>query len=107
LRRSHRHVDCHPEVIAGCADKTTGNRNRLADVAGDCNAYQIAAVDGSVCRILRDPTVRLVYAYSPGIDLSSNGISYEFPGAMNDTAKGIGRAFGASIHNHNVGAPKS
>jgi hypothetical protein len=24
-RRNHRHVDHHPEVIAGCADKTTGH----------------------------------------------------------------------------------
>jgi len=92
---------------------------------------------------LMDSGRRMVYAYSPGIDRSSNGIPYEFPGAMNDTAKGIGRiaktyfsskdqlvtlgfgggpgpaapgadytgwqlarAFGASIHNHNVGNPK-
>ena len=40
---------------------------------------------------LMDSGRRMVYAYSPGIDRSSNGIPYEFPGAMNDTAKGIGR----------------
>ena len=34
---------------------------------------------------------RMVYAYTGGIDRSSDGIPYEFPGAMNDTAKGIGR----------------
>jgi len=84
----------------------------------------------------------MVYAYTGGIDRSAQGIPYEFPGAMNDPTKGIGRiaktyfnskdqlvtlgfgggpglaapgseytgwqlarAFGASLHNHNVGGP--
>jgi hypothetical protein len=92
---------------------------------------------------LMDSGRRMVYAYTGGIDRSGAGIPYEFPGAMNDTTKGIGRiakryfsskdqlvtlgfgggpgpaapgaaftgwqlarAFGASIHNHNVGGPK-
>jgi hypothetical protein len=89
---------------------------------------------------LMDSGRRMVYAYTGGINRSSEGLRYEFPGAMNDTTKGIGRiaktyfsskdqlvtlgfgggpgpaapgadftgwqlarAFGASIHNHNVG----
>src|SRR5262245_1578052 len=89
---------------------------------------------------LMDSGRRMVYAYTGGIDRSAEGIPYEFPGAMNDTTKGIGRiakryfnskdqlvtlgfgggpgpavpdaeytgwqlarAFGASLHNHNVG----
>src|SRR5262245_19960267 len=92
---------------------------------------------------LMDSGRRMVFAYTGGINRSSEGIPYEFPGAMNDTTKGIGRiaktyfsskdqlvtlgfgggpgpaapgadftgwqlarAFGASMHNHNVGGPK-
>jgi hypothetical protein len=40
---------------------------------------------------LMDSGRRMVYAYTGGIDRSSDGIPYEFPGATNDTAKGIGR----------------
>src|SRR6476619_3921077 len=40
---------------------------------------------------LMDSGRRMVYAYSPGINRSSDGTPHEFPGAMNDTAKGIGR----------------
>jgi 5-methylthioadenosine/S-adenosylhomocysteine deaminase len=91
---------------------------------------------------LMDSGRRSVYAYTGGIDRSPQGMLYEFPGAMNDTTRGIGRiaktyfnskdqlvtlgfgggpgpaapgsdytgwqlarAFGASIHNHNVGGP--
>jgi len=91
---------------------------------------------------LMDSGRRVVYAYTGGIDRSREGHPYEFPGAINDTTKGIGRiaktyfsskdqlvtlgfgggpgpaapgadftgwqlarAFGASIHNHNVGGP--
>jgi hypothetical protein len=85
---------------------------------------------------------RTVFAYSGGTNRSADGIPFEFPGAMNDTTKGIGRlaktyfnskdqlvtlgfaggpvtasegapytgwqlgrAFGASMHNHVVGNP--
>ena len=34
---------------------------------------------------------RTVFAYSAGINRSAEGIPFEFPGAMNDTTKGIGR----------------
>src|ERR1051325_6117888 len=91
---------------------------------------------------LMDSGRRVVYAYTGGINRSADGIAYEFPGALDDTTKGIGRlaktyfnskdqlvtlglgggpgpaapgapftgwqlarAFGASIHNHNVGGP--
>jgi 5-methylthioadenosine/S-adenosylhomocysteine deaminase len=89
---------------------------------------------------LMDSGRRTVFDYSGGTNRSAEGIPFEFPGAMNDTMKGIGRiaktyfsskdqlvtlgfgggpgpaapgadftgwqlarAFGASIHNHNVG----
>jgi cytosine/adenosine deaminase-related metal-dependent hydrolase len=34
---------------------------------------------------------RMVFDYSAGIDRSAQGIPFEFPGAMGDTTKGIGR----------------
>jgi 5-methylthioadenosine/S-adenosylhomocysteine deaminase len=40
---------------------------------------------------LIDSGRRMVYDYSPGTNRSAQGIPYEFPGAMGDTAKGIGR----------------
>src|SRR6266566_101304 len=40
---------------------------------------------------LVDSGRRMVYDYSPGIDRSADGIPYEFPGAVGDTTKGIGR----------------
>src|SRR5712671_1335278 len=83
---------------------------------------------------------RMLFDYSAGTNRSAEGFPFEFPGAMSDTTKGIGRiaktyfsskdqlvtlgfgggpgpaapgadytgwqlarAFGASIHNHNVG----
>jgi hypothetical protein len=42
--RNHCHID------AGRADKTAANRNDLADIAVDGNAYQIAPVDRPVFR---------------------------------------------------------
>jgi len=40
---------------------------------------------------LLDSGRRMVYDYSPGIDRSADGIPYEFPGALGDTTRGIGR----------------
>jgi hypothetical protein len=91
---------------------------------------------------LMDSGRRMVYAFSGGTDRSAQGVPFEFPGAMNDSTKGIGRiakkyfssrdqlvtlgfaggpvaafdgapytgwqlgrAFGASMHNHVVGNP--
>src|SRR5262245_40647984 len=91
---------------------------------------------------LMDSGRRMVFAYSGGIDRSAQGMPFEFPGAMSDATKGIGRiaktyfsskdqlvtlgfaggptaafdgasytgwqlgrAFGASMHNHVVGNP--
>jgi hypothetical protein len=53
--QKHRHIDGHTEVITGRSDKTAGNRG-LVDIAGDGNAYQIAAVD----RPIRSPAFQSV-----------------------------------------------
>jgi hypothetical protein len=53
--RDHCHIDGHVKEIAPRADKTAPYWNRLADIAGDGNAYQIAVVDGPVRRVVRGP----------------------------------------------------
>ena len=40
---------------------------------------------------LMDSGRRMVFDYSGGTNRSAEGIPFEFPGAMNDTTKGIGR----------------
>ncbi len=132
--------DCYISELVACLSEITEGITTGTDTSQSSHTpeHTDAMIKG-----LMDSGRRMVYAYSPGIDRSSGGIPYEFPGAMNDTAKGIGRiaktyfssrdqlvtlgfgggpgpaapgadytgwqlarAFGASIHNHNVGAPK-
>ena len=40
---------------------------------------------------LMDSGRRMVFDYSGGTNRSAEGFPFEFPGAMNDTTKGIGR----------------
>src|SRR5580692_6587869 len=55
LFRNHCYIDGHTKVIAARADKTAPYRDRLADIAGDGNAYQIPAVDRPVRRVVSGP----------------------------------------------------
>src|SRR5215471_8667674 len=132
--------DCYISELVACVSEISEGITTGTDTSQSSHTpeHTDAMIKG-----LMDSGRRMVFAYSPGINRSSNGIPYEFPGAMNDTAKGIGRiaktyfssrdqlvtlgfgggpgpaapgadhtgwqldrAFGASIHNHNVGAPK-
>jgi 5-methylthioadenosine/S-adenosylhomocysteine deaminase len=132
--------DCYISELVACLSEISEGITTGTDTSQSSHTpeHTDAMIKG-----LMDSGRRMVYAYSPGIDRSSAGIPYEFPGAMNDTAKGIGRiakayfssrdqlvtlgfgggpgpaapgadytgwqlarAFGASIHNHNVGGPK-
>ena len=132
--------DCYISELLACLSEISEGITTGTDTSQSSHTpeHTDAMIKG-----LMDSGRRMVYAYSPGIDRSSDGFAYEFPGAMNDTATGIGRlaktyfssrdqlvtlgfgggpgpafpganftgwqlarAFGASIHNHNVGAPK-
>src|SRR6516164_1577975 len=53
--RDHRYINCHAEIIIGRADKTAGDGNRLTDVTGDRNAYQVAAADRPVRWVVGNP----------------------------------------------------
>src|SRR5258705_508572 len=131
--------DCYISELVACLSEISEGLTTGTDTSQSSHTpeHTDAMIKG-----LMDSGRRMVYAYTGGINRSSDGIPYEFPGAMNDTAKGIGRiaktyfssrdqlvtlgfgggpgpaapgadytgwqlarAFGASIHNHNVGGP--
>lgn len=129
--------DCYISELVACLSEISEGITTGTDTSqsGHTPEHTDAMIKG-----LMDSGRRMVFAYTGGINRSSEGIPYEFPGAMNDTTKGIGRiartyfsskdqlvtlgfgggpgpaapgadftgwqlarAFGASIHNHNVG----
>jgi cytosine/adenosine deaminase-related metal-dependent hydrolase len=131
--------DCYISQLVACLSEisqgiTTGTDTSQANHTPE---HTDAMIKG-----LMESGRRTVFAYSGGTDRSADGIPFEFPGAMNDTTKGIGRlakayfssrdqlvtlgfsggpvtafegapytgwqlgrAFGASMHNHVVGNP--
>ncbi|PYR98231.1 MAG: hypothetical protein DMG12_23255, partial [Acidobacteria bacterium] len=129
--------DCYISELVACLSEISEGITTGTDTSQSSHTpeHTDAMIKG-----LMDSGRRMVYAYTGGIDRSAQGIPYEFPGAMNDTTKGIGRiaktyfnskdqlvtlgfgggpgpavpgseytgwqlarAFGASLHNHNVG----
>ena len=132
--------DCYISELVACLSEISEGITTGTDTSQSSHTpeHTDAMIKG-----LMDSGRRMVYAYTGGIDRRADGMSYEFPGAMNDTTAGIGRiarkyfsskdqlvtlgfgggpgpaapganftgwqlarAFGASIHNHNVGGPK-
>jgi cytosine/adenosine deaminase-related metal-dependent hydrolase len=131
--------DCYISQLIACLSEisqgiTTGTDTSQANHTPE---HTDAMIKG-----LMESGRRTVFAYSGGTNRSDQGIPFEFPGAMNDTTKGIGRlakthftskdqlvtlgfaggptaafegasytgwqlgrAFGASMHNHVVGNP--
>ncbi len=131
--------DCYISQLVACLSEisqgiTTGTDTSQANHTPE---YTDAMIKG-----LMESGRRMVFAYSGGINRSAEGIPFEFPGAIKDTTKGIGRiaktyfsssdqlvtlgfaggpalafvgaeytgwqlgrAFGASLHNHIVGNP--
>src|SRR5262252_2725127 len=131
--------DCYISQLLACLSEISEGITTGTDTSQSSHTpeHTDAMIKG-----LMDSGRRVVYAYTGGVNRASEGSPYEFPGAMNDTAKGIGRiaktyfsskdqlvtlgfgggpgpaapgagftgwqlarAFGASIHNHNVGGP--
>jgi len=131
--------DCYISELVACLSEISEGITTGTDTSQSSHTpeHTDAMIKG-----LMDSGRRMVYAYTGGINRSADGIPYEFPGAMSDTTKGIGRiaktyfsskdqlvtlgfgggpgpaapgaditgwqlarAFGASIHNHNVGGP--
>jgi 5-methylthioadenosine/S-adenosylhomocysteine deaminase len=133
--------DCYFSQLVACLSEITQGITTGTDTSQSNHTpeHTDAMVKG-----LMDSGRRMVFAYSAGINRSVDGIPFEFPGAMNDTTRGIGRlaktyfnskdqlvtlgfagtaaaafesasytgwqlgrAFGASMHNHVVGNPMS
>ena len=131
--------DCYISELVACLSEISQGITTGTDTSQSSHTpeHTDAMIKG-----LMDSGRRMVYAYSGGTDRSAQGIPFEFPGAMNDSAKGIGRiakkyfaskdqlvtlgfaggpvaafdgapytgwqlgrAFGASMHNHVVGNP--
>ncbi|RPH61383.1 MAG: hypothetical protein EHM89_07345 [Acidobacteria bacterium] len=131
--------DCYISQLVACLSEisqgiTTGTDTSQANHTPE---YTDAMIKG-----LMESGRRMVFAYSGGTNRSAEGIPFEFPGALEDSTKGIGRiaktyfsstdqlvtlgfaggpvpaferaaytgwqlgrAFGASLHNHVVGNP--
>ena len=129
--------DCYISELVACLSEISEGITTGTDTSQSSHTPEHT---DAMIRGLMDSGRRVVYAYTGGIDRSAQGMPYEFPGAINDTTKGIGRiaktyfnskdqlvtlgfgggpgsaapgsdytgwqlarAFGASIHNHNVG----
>jgi 5-methylthioadenosine/S-adenosylhomocysteine deaminase len=131
--------DCYISELVACLSEISQGITTGTDTSQSSHTpeHTDAMIKG-----LMDSGRRMVYAYSGGTDRSAQGIPFEFPGAMNDSTKGIGRiakkyfaskdqlvtlgfaggpvaafdgapytgwqlgrAFGASMHNHVVGNP--
>jgi len=129
--------DCYISELVACLSEISEGITTGVDTSQSSHTPEHT---DSMIKGLMDSGRRTVYAYTGGVDRSAHGTPYEFPGAMHDTTKGIGRlaktyfnskdqlvtlgfgggpgpaapssdytgwqlarAFGASIHNHNVG----
>jgi cytosine/adenosine deaminase-related metal-dependent hydrolase len=80
--------DCYIAELVACISEiaqgiTTGTDTSQANHTPEHTDAMIKA--------LKDSGRRMVFAYSGGTDRSAEGFPFEFPGAMNDTTKGIGR----------------
>ncbi len=80
--------DCYISELVACLSEisegiTTGTDTSPANHTPE---HPDAMIKG-----LMDSGRRTVFDYSGGTDRSAQGIPFEFPGAMNDTTKGIGR----------------
>ena len=80
--------DCYISQLVACLSQisegvTCGTDISQANHSPDHTDAMISA--------LMDSGRRMVFVYSGGTDRSADGVPYEVPGAMDDTARGIGR----------------
>src|SRR5439155_7467374 len=80
--------DCYISELVACLSEISEGITTGTDTSQSSHTpgHTDAMIKGLI-----DSGRRMVYAYTGGIDRSADGIAYEFPGAMNDTTKGIGR----------------
>ncbi|MEP7308396.1 MAG: amidohydrolase family protein [Acidobacteriota bacterium] len=80
--------DCYISELVACLSEISEGITCGTDTsqANHTPEYTDAMIKG-----LMDSGRRMVFDYSAGINRSAEGQPFEFPGAMNDTTKGIGR----------------
>jgi cytosine/adenosine deaminase-related metal-dependent hydrolase len=80
--------DCYIAELIACLGQITEGVTCGTDTSQSSHtpAHTDALIKG-----LMDSGRRMVFAYSAGINRSADGESFEFPGALGDTTKGIGR----------------
>ena len=80
--------DCYIAELIACLGQITEGVTCGTDTSQSSHtpAHTDALIKG-----LMDSGRRMVFAYSAGADRSADGEPYEFPGAIGDTTKGIGR----------------
>jgi cytosine/adenosine deaminase-related metal-dependent hydrolase len=80
--------DCYISELVACLSEISEGITMGTDTsqASHTPEHTDAMIQGLI-----DSGRRMVYDYSPGIDRSAQGIPYEYPGAMGDSTKGIGR----------------
>jgi cytosine/adenosine deaminase-related metal-dependent hydrolase len=80
--------DCYIAELIACLGQISEGVTCGTDTSQSNHtpAHTDALIKGLV-----DSGRRMVFAYSTGTDRSAEGVPYEFPGAMNDSTKGIGR----------------
>jgi len=80
--------DLHISALVACLSQITEGVTTGTDTS---QANHTPAHTDAMIKGLMDSGRRVVFVYSGGIDRRADGYDYEVPGAMGDTAKGIGR----------------
>ena len=86
-------VPCDPEdgyiaQLVACLSQISEGVTTGTDVS---QASHTPEHTDAMIKGLMDSGRRMVYAYTGGTNRSAEGIPYEFPGAIGDATKGIGR----------------
>jgi 5-methylthioadenosine/S-adenosylhomocysteine deaminase len=80
--------DCYISELVACLSEISQGITMGTDTS---QANHTPEHTDAMIKGLMDSGRRMVFAYSGGTNRSAEGIPFEFPGAMNDTVKGIGR----------------
>ena len=90
--------DCYIAELVACLSEITQGITTGTDTS---QANHTPEHTDAMIKALMDSGRRMVFAYSAGTDRSGEGFRFEFPGAMNDTTKGIGRIAKAHFASRN------
>jgi cytosine/adenosine deaminase-related metal-dependent hydrolase len=83
-----RPEDCYVSQLVACLSEISQGITTGPDTS---QANHTPEHTDAMIKGLMESGRRMVFAYSGGTNRSAEGMPFEFPGAMNDTSKGIGR----------------